>query len=458
MVIIALIIINLFISQTILNIYLDQEKLDSLTSANTISNRIKYYLTPISSEMIEIDGYLKGIVESYSKEIESRIIIVNNNNIVKGDSNGRFIGEVFKHDEIQKALKGDVNSSIYKLKQFGNVMYVAVPIKMGDDIIGATLVSTSLNDIYTMVDEINKKLVVISLTSILIIAFLSFVFAGFLAKPIDKFISTIKKISHGNLEEKVTIETNDEFKKMADIFNTMVTKLNQVDTQRKDFVANVSHELRTPLSSIKLLSESLVHQEEGNIEIYKEFLKDINDEVDRLNNIISDLLTLVDMDKKKLHLDYKTTYINYLLERIVHQIKPLAEEKSIDLNLKTNEQIQINIDSDKIKQAIINIIHNGIKYTKEGGYVNVSLYSKDNFAIIEIEDNGIGIDKDSLAHIFDRFYRVDKARSRNTGGTGLGLSITHQIVSLHQGTIEVESEPEKGTTFYIKLPTDVGVV
>ncbi|MTI48480.1 MAG: cell wall metabolism sensor histidine kinase WalK [Firmicutes bacterium] len=409
------------------------------------------------SKTLNLVDYIGPIIEPRSQKIDSRIIVVDKNNIVIEDSNSAHIGQEFKHSEINDALKGKNVHGLYNFKKLGHVLYTAVPIKLDNEIVGAVLISASINSVYEELAQINNKLILISVTSIIFIALLSFIFASYLSSPIERFTRIISQISQDKLNQRIKMDTNDEFKKMADSFNIMLNKLDQVDKQRKDFVANVSHELRTPLSSMKLLSESLIHQEESNIDIYKEFLKDINSEVNRLNNIIDDLLYLVDLDKEKLTLNYGTTYINFLLERIVTRLQPLAKEKSIDLELKLKEKVQISIDSDKIQQSIINIIHNAIKYTPKEGQVKVSLYTKGKNAIIEIKDNGIGIDKESLSHVFDRFYRVDKARARNTGGTGLGLSIAYQIVSLHQGTIKVESEVGEGSTFYIMLPTDIGI-
>lgn len=401
------------------------------------------------------EPYVKNLIKNYSKEINSRIIIVDNDYVVRGDSNNSFVGYIFKHIELQRALKGESVSNVYNFEEYGHVMYVAVPIISNNKIIGATLLSSSIDDSYNLIKELNKKLFFISLISIIFISLISFIFAGIIANPINKFINVINNISKGKLGERVQIESNDEFKMMADAFNVMIMKLEQVDKQRKDFVANVSHELRTPLSSIKLLAESLLTQKEQDISYYKEFLKDIDSEIDRLSNIINDLLLLVDLDKEKLKLNISPVYINFLLENIIKRFKPLANKKSIDLQLKLCEKIQMRIDGEKMQQAIINIIHNAIKYTPEGGRVRVSLYSQNKQVKIKVEDNGIGIPKESLSNIFDRFYRVDKARSRATGGTGLGLSIASQIVSLHGGSIEVESKLGEGSKFYIVLPYDI---
>jgi len=446
-------LINTFIIQKIFNIYTEQRESNILIRANILANSIRYHLAP--GQILEPLGTMSNIIENYSKEINSRIIVVNMNSIVKGDSNEELIGTKLNHDEIQSALKGNVKSNIYNFEKYGHVLYVAVPVMFRNEVVGSVLISTSIDDIYNETEDINRKLLTIYVTSILIIAIIIFLFSDFIFRPIGNFTKAIIDMTKGDFKHKITINTNDEFKKMADAFNSMLLKLDQVDKQRNDFVANVSHELRTPLSSIKLLSESLLHQNETNILIYKEFLRDIDSEVDRLNQIIEELLALVDLDEEKLKLNYKTTYINFLLEKIINKMKPLAQKKNISLTYKQSEKIQMKIDSDKIQQAVINIIHNAIKYTQDNGSVDVSLYLEENYVVIEIKDNGIGIPKSSLGNIFDRFYRVDKARTRNTGGTGLGLSIAHQIVTLHQGTIELESEVGEGSTFYIKIPYNI---
>lgn len=437
----------------ILNIYIEERKNNILIRANILSNDIKNFT--INNQIVEHTAYMDSIIENYSKKINARIIVVDKKGLVIGDSNKEYLNRTFKHIEIQNALKGNTSSNIYNFREYGHVLYIAVPLIVQNNIVGASLISISINDIYSTLGDINKNLILISIGSIIIIAFISFVFLDFIFKPLERFTKAIIGMSKGGLKQKIEVDTNDEFKRMADAFNAIIMKLDQVDKQREEFVANVSHELRTPISSMKLLSESLLLQNEEDINVYREFMTDISTESDRLNNIINELLALVDLDKEKLHLNYKLTYINFLLEKLVSRIKPLAEKKNIKLSLKLMDEIQIKVDSEKMQQAIINVIENAIKYTQEGGKVTVSLYSKGKYAIIEIKDNGIGIPKDSLNHIFERFYRVDKARTRITGGTGLGLSITNQIVSLHQGIIDVDSTMGEGSTFYIKIPLDI---
>ena len=448
LILITLIVINVFISNTMLSMYIDQRESDIFIKANIISNRIRYQL--VSDRMNE--NLTKSGIKEYSKEINSRIIIVDKSHKVRGDSNNLFIDEVFYHDEINDALKGESNSNIYNFKNTGRVMYIAVPIVFDSQIIGATLISTSINDIYEEVKHISRKIDLISVICMLATGLIAFLFANVIFRPLDDLKGAIKSATRGQLQEVVNIKANDEFQEVGEAFNMMVLQLEQVDTQRKDFVANVSHELKTPLTSIKILSESLINQKNFDVDVYRDFLMDIDSEVDRLNNIITDLLSLVNLDKEKITLEYKPTYVNFLLEKIYLRLKPMAEIKNVDLKLVLNEKIQLKADSEKIQQAIINIIENAIKYTPSGGVVELKLYNENKEAIIEIKDNGIGIPAEKIQNIFERFYRVDSARARDTGGTGLGLSIAWQIVILHKGTIEVESEVGAGSTFYIKLP------
>ena len=448
LILVTLIVINLVICKTVFNIYIEQEKNNSFSKANIISNRVIHQL---SNDRMD-EKWVQVSIDDYSKEINSRIIIVDNSNIVQLDSHNSFLGEKFYHDEIKAALRGENSSGIYNFKQSGRVMYIAVPVILNDEVVGATFLSRSIDHVYYEVRHIWRKLELISVVSMAITAIVVFFLAGVIFRPLNDLKYTINKVTQGNFKEKVHVYSNDEFKEVAEAFNMMISKLEEVDNQRKDFVANVSHELRTPLTSIKILSESLINQDTFDQDIYKEFLIDIDSEVDRLNNIISDLLVLVNLDKEKLVLDKKITYINYLLEKTIFRMKVIAKQKDIDLNLKLNEKIQIKIDEDKIQQAIINIIDNAIKYTDIKGTIEVELYKKDKYAIIKISDNGSGIPEENLEHIFERFYRVDKARSRNTGGTGLGLSIAWEIIAYHGGIIDVESQLGIGTDFYIKLP------
>lgn len=443
-------ILNIFITSTLFNIYANRKKVELLANANIISNSVKYFVEDFEKPE-NIDLLLHPVV-NFSEQMGAHILILDKKGKVLKDSNKELDGELLENDEVKSALNGKSEVSIYDFDEVGTVMYVAVPISANNGIIGITFISYSLNETNEIIEEVKTVMNIISILGIIIISIVGLFFADYFSIPIKRFTFAIKQMSQGNLSQKVEVDTNDEFMILADSFNLMSSQINQVDSQRKDFVANVSHELRTPLSSIKLLSNSLLMDENAGIEIYKEFLTDIDSEIDRLNNIITDLLLLVDLDKSKLTITTKITYLNFLLGKIINRLKPLAEDKNIKITFIERDKVQLKLDPEKIQQAIINIIHNAIKYTPDEGDVKIELYLELNKAVIKIEDNGYGIPENELATIFERFYRIDKARSRKTGGTGLGLSIAQQIVQLHQGEIKVESTLEKGSTFYIILP------
>jgi len=453
-----LIVILFFILTNIITDYLLQWHIEDkqeqvIQDSEIIADDISYYLSVYDSSVYKT--YLKSIANKYGETLNSRIIILDQDKRVVADSNDEFNFESLDLIEIEESLKGKTGTGNYYFNDIGNVIYTAFPVVFEDEINGTVFISSSINSLYENVNDLINRLKILILTVSFLIIIGLYILTNIFLKPINKFFPAIESIKKGELGKKVEINTRDEFHLLGEAFNSMSIRLNEVDEEREAFVANVSHELKTPLASIKLLSENLLLQEHAEEKIYKEFLKDINDEVDRLNNIVNELLSLVDLDKNKLILNYQTTYLNYILEKIVEQLRPLAKEKNIKLILEEKDRIQLKIDKDKIKQAIINIIHNGIKYSDNGGRVKISIYSEKDNAVIKVSDSGYGIPKESIPYIFDRFYRVDKARSRRTGGTGLGLSISKQIINMHHGTIEVKSRVGKGTTFYIKIPLDI---
>lgn len=234
-----------------------------------------------------------------------------------------------------------------------------------------------------------------------------------------------------------------------------VTEQEKLDQQRKDFVANVSHELRTPLTTIKSYLEAL---DDGAIEepqLAKRFLKVTQQEADRMTRLIQDLLQLSHLDTKRVSLERKVISVREVLEDGVDRFRFQCKQKEIDLSLEIQNLLpSIFADRDKLDQLVDNIISNAVKYTPEGGSIRVTARRTDHNSVeIVIEDTGIGIPQSDLGRIFERFYRVDKARSREMGGTGLGLSIAQEIVRLHGGKIWIESEYRKGTKVFITLPT-----
>jgi signal transduction histidine kinase len=232
----------------------------------------------------------------------------------------------------------------------------------------------------------------------------------------------------------------------------MSERLENMDAERSEFVSNASHELKTPLSSIKILTESLLYQDGVEERVYKEFLTDINKEIDRLTSIISGLLTLARADSETEALTMDKILLSALVYKVVAAVKPIANEKEISLAYTVVSELEIECDALKVSLALTNLVDNAIKYTRKGGAVSVTVQRAGANAAIVVKDNGRGISEKDLPYIFDRFYRVDKARARDTGGSGLGLHLARKIALLHGGSIDVASEEGRGSTFTLYLP------
>ena len=239
---------------------------------------------------------------------------------------------------------------------------------------------------------------------------------------------------------------------MSTSINRIINRYKELENSRQEFVSNVSHELKTPITSMKILADSLLMQENVPVEIYEEFMNDIVHEIDRENQIITDLLTLVKMDKTQADLNIAPTNINELLSVLLKRISPIAETRNITIRLETLRQVVAEVDEVKLSLACNNIIENAVKYNNDGGKVDVSLNADHKFFYIRVKDTGVGIPEDCQEQIFERFYRVDKARSRETGGTGLGLAISRNVILMHKGSIRVHSKEGEGSTFLIRIP------
>ncbi|HLQ96167.1 MAG TPA: ATP-binding protein [Pseudogracilibacillus sp.] len=231
-----------------------------------------------------------------------------------------------------------------------------------------------------------------------------------------------------------------------------ITEFKHVEMMRKDFVANVSHELKTPITSIKGFAETLLDGALQDKATQEQFLNIIYEESDRIQLLIEDLLSLSRLEKEDSGLQIDKVHLDDLIENVLKMIAALASEKETTIQTEVQPHIVFQADEEKIKQLLLNLLTNAISYTPAHAKVRLNVHQKNGAVSIQVSDEGIGIEQQDLPRIFERFYRVDAARSRDTGGTGLGLAIVKHIVELHQGQIEVDSEYGKGTSFTVSLP------
>ena len=274
-----------------------------------------------------------------------------------------------------------------------------------------------------------------------------------LMNPFKELQWKLKRVEEGNLDEELSSNAYTETRQITESISKTLKKLKAVDQSREEFVSNVSHELKTPITSIRVLADSLMSMDDVPVELYREFMTDISDEIDRESKIIDDLLSLVRMDKTAgAELNIAQVNVNGLLELILKRLRPIAGKRNVELTFESIREVTADVDEVKLSLALNNLVENAIKYNVEGGWVRVTLDADHKFFYVKVADSGIGISEEFQEHIFERFYRVDKARSRETGGTGLGLAITKNIILMHQGAIRLTSREGEGTTFTVRIP------
>ncbi|WP_029320596.1 sensor histidine kinase [Butyrivibrio sp. AE3004] len=398
---------------------------------------------------------------------DGRVMVIDSNLTIRKDTYGISEGKTIISEEVVKCLKSGVSGSTAVYDKNNHYIEMTAPIietltyESGDraaesttqDVVrGVLLISVSTDYIATTMDVLSRRAITIEVIAIIILLVLAWYMSGRLLKPFDRITSAINDVKAGFTNDPIPASDYYETEHIIQAFNQLLVKMNALDTSRQEFVSNVSHELKTPITSMKVLADSLIMQEDVPNEVYRDFMADIAAEVDRENQIINDLLELVRMDKKATPLNITSVDVVQMMEIILKRVRPIARKHNIELTLETTREITAEIDEVKLSLALMNLVENAVKYNKDDGFVKVKLDADHQYFTCEVSDSGIGIPEDSLDKIYERFYRVDKSRSREIGGTGLGLAITHNAILMHRGTIEVKSEENVGTTFTVRIP------
>ena len=318
---------------------------------------------------------------------------------------------------------------------------------------GVIAVTASMENVASVTKRVKSSAQLFFMCMALMAVLFSIVSAYFLVKPFKRLLHSFDRVAQGDLDADISEDAYSETRQMSHAVQKSLRKLKAVDQSRQEFVSNVSHELKTPITSIRVLADSLMGMEEVPVELYREFMSDISDEIDRESQIIEDLLTLVRMDKSaESQMKISQVHINHELGMILKRLRPIAKRSNVELILESIREVTADVDKVKLNLAVTNLVENAIKYNVDSGWVRVTLDADHKYFYVKVADSGIGIPEDSVDHIFERFFRVDKARSREVGGTGLGLSITKNVIQMHHGVIDVESTQGEGTTFSMRIP------
>lgn len=433
---------------------LEQTTIDAYARAGDIADYV--HETYFSLRRLNFDLTTDIKMESFLGAAPSRILIVTQDDRIAFDSGVEYPNDIFSLSTIQSGLRDrTANSNVYLDRDNNHLMYTTFPFELPDGDWGSVLLVQDIESIFVQGRQLTSRMLLIGILFVIASSILVMYSSGRLLRPLHELKMGVESMTRGHYDYEIKLESglDDELQQISRSFNVLARRLDEVNQQQSEFVSNVSHELKTPIASMKIISQSLVEsKDQVDQEVLFDFLEDISSETDRLGEIVDDLLYIATLQKRDVTLKLETRPIGKALEEAVHIISPLAKEKRINLDYQKLEKILVEYDFNKMKQVFINLLSNAVKYTEPGGQIHVRQYSDKNDVVIEIEDNGIGIPASDLEYIFDRFYRVDKHRSRRVGGTGLGLNITKQLINLHDGRIEVRSEAGLGSVFVIILP------
>lgn len=424
-----------------LDIYLEHEQQNRIVNILEIVKKNYELENSWSQKNIE-NIKLSPIIQGYDIVIKDK-----NNNIILTN----YIGNdgLNSHMKMMSRMKNMMNRKMgeYKLENHEIIVNDNLVGKIEIGYLGPFMISNSEIDLIT---GINSSIFYAALFSISLAILIGMFFSSYFTKPIMNITKAANNIREGKLEEIVDVETNIvELKDLSDSINHLAKSLNNAQILRKRLTSDIAHELRTPLTILKSHLEAI---NDGIWEPTKEILENFYIEVIRLIKLVEEMKYLNDIENHKLVISNEKVNLSKLILEVIEKFKYEFESKNITINNNIKEDIYINGDINKLNQIFINLLSNAVKFTNNSGEVSTSLFKKEDFIIVEIKDNGIGISSNDLPYIFERLYRGDVSRNRKTGGSGIGLTITKTLIEAHDGNIEVESEEGIGTKFIIRFP------
>ena len=405
---------KLLASQIVANNYLQD------TSSKNITTQLDQLSTIYDGRVMLIDSSFTIVKDTYALDEQKTILA----------------------EEVMQAYNGETVQN-YDADNHYIEMTFPMPDESGKNVIGVMLVSVSTDSIAATLAILKQYALMIQFLVAVIVVIAGFAVSTAFVRPFRRLTKSIKDVQDGYEADFISVNSYSETETMSAACDEMLRRLQTLDESRQEFVSNVSHELKTPLTSMKVLADSLMGQEDIPVELYREFMTD---------KIINDLLSLVKMDKSAGNINITSVQINELLERIMKRLRPIAQKQNVELVMESFRPVVAEVDEVKLTLALTNLIENAIKYNNPDGWVHVSLNADHQNFFVTVEDNGIGIPKEAQNRIFERFYRVDKSHSREIGGTGLGLAIARNAIIMHRGAIKVHSMEGEGTTFTVRIP------
>ena len=389
---------KLLASQIVANNYLQD------TSSKNITTQLDQLSTIYDGRVMLIDSSFTIVKDTYALDEQKTILA----------------------EEVMQAYNGE---TVQKYDADNHYIEMTFPMhdESGKNVIGVMLVSVSTDSIAATLAILKQYALMIQFLVAVIVVIAGFAVSTALVRPFRRLTKSIKDVQDGYEADFISVNSYSETETMSAACDEMLRRLQTLDESRQEFVSNVSHELKTPLTSMKVLADSLMGQEDIPVELYREFMTDIGAEIDRENKIITDLLALVKMTRTSADMNVEPMDINALLELLLKRLGPIAARANVKLVFESRRKVNAEVDEVKLTLALSNLVENAIKYNVDGGWVKVILDADHQYFTVEVSDSGIGIPQESIEHIYERFYRVDKSHSREIGGTGLGLAIARSI-------------------------------
>ena len=382
----------------------------------------------------------------------SRVLVADSSGMVVYDtaSASGAMGRYAMLGEVVSALKGnDVFRVDFAAGAFRS--RAAVPVTYRGMTLGAVYVDEYDAEQGSFLLGVQQTLRTISLIIVFVAMTLSLFFSKALTGRITELLGAIRIVREGEYSHRVEVSGRDEMSQMAQEFNALTGRLQTTEEVRRRFVSDASHELKTPLASIRLLTDSILQNEAVDPDTVREFVGDIGEEAERLQRITEKLLTLTRLDAGT-PVEAEAVPVEEVAQRVTHMLRPLARAVEVDLRVKLEEGLTVRATRDDLYQILFNLMENAVKYNLPGGEITLAGKGEEAWAVLTVEDTGVGIPEEDIDRIFDRFYRVDKARSRAAGGTGLGLSIVRDTARRHGGDVTAHRREGKGTCFTVRLP------
>ncbi|WP_449240912.1 sensor histidine kinase [Desulfoscipio gibsoniae] len=438
---------NLFLLRVLEQSYLGEKATIHLANANIIA-------TTGQDMLLRPDRNAYYLAHDFGARMGVRVLVLDQRGSVIVDSYGEewVLNRTLRHGEVQTALAGSGQTGVHRLGSGERVLYAAVPMLRNKSVAGVVMLVAGLDDVYAVLGDIQGRMVLVSLVSGLVAVLLSLWLAGLLTRPVKELTGAVRQVAAGRLAQRIPARSGDELGQLAVAFNDMSGRLAEVDRSRRRFLADASHELKSPLSSVKALAQSLLDTNEQDIAVYREYLADINTEMDRLARIVNHMLQLTRLEEGDSPLPLEDRSIGDLVDHVITLLFPRAKECGVSLQTNIASGLCWPLNPDLTTGIILNLVDNAVRHTPEGGRVTVEAWAEKENLTVRVADTGEGIPAEDLPRIFDRFYRVDKARSRATGGTGLGLAIVRRAMRRHGGTVKVASRYGAGTVFELMFP------